>query len=732
MYFMKYFLRFFIFVFCLSVSAKQIDVATATSVAESFINESSSLNKKNAIILNLVYTSTSSSNAKTIKKPYVYYYIFNINNDQGFIIVSADDVNTPILGYSTTGSYNPKNVPDNFKSWMEMVSLGMEKAIINGTTPTKEIQKEWDNFRQGKKIYTKASKTIVVEPLIKTKWNQSYPYNSLLPYSGLYTGCVATAIAQIMNYYKYPKSGVGIIQSYSISNDNTTYYIPAIDLSKYTYDWSNMLNTYDYTPSGNDVQKKAVALLMYHIGASVKMSYSKSGSGAYSMDAAKALVTYFGYDKSLELRSRDDYGYSNDLNNAWDEMLRKELKNKRPIYYDGRGTGGHAFICDGYDDQGFFHFNWGWGGYQDGYFKTTATLDYTKNQSAMFNIKPSTGNISIPKLELNKDYTSISSEVTSGKGGAKFSTKFSFKNVSLFPFQGYYGVALTDEKDNIQYILAQSNLSELNSGYYYKEYNFYECVIPLGAKPGKYRLRMVSKVLGKNDWVIVTSPLSTVIKYIPFEILVGEEKAKLQILNNTPLSASKSSAKPNESFLVKLSFKNYSRIPFRGYYGIALTDNTNTIKYILAQSGLSELNPGYYYRLYNFNCFIPSNAMPGYYKLRMVSKAQGEQNWSLINAEVSSVIDQIPFEISNNKTYMNSISDKINIYPNPVLDKMYIQSTVNITKIVLYNMYGNLVLQASESELKNKMIDLGNLNSGIYIAHIYTSQGKTIYNVIKK
>lgn len=721
---MKHFLHFFIFLICLNLSAKQINSTTASSLARSFIERSPSLTKRKAISLNLVYTSKkdNKTNTKTIGSPYSFYYVFNIGNNEGFVIVSADDVNTPIIGYSNTGSYDPNHLPDNFKDWMDKVALGMEKAILEKASPSKEVQAEWENLRKGKSLHPQTYKTIVVEPLIKTQWNQSAPYNSQIPYPGMLTGCVATATAQIMNYYKYPKSGIGITEAYMLSNDNTTYNIPTIDLSKYTYDWPNMLNTYNYITPGNEAQKKAVGLLMYHIGASIKMNYSKSASSASSWDAAHSLLTHFDYDKSLDLISR--YNYSND---AWDEMLRNELNNKRPVYYEGwRQNAGHAFICDGYDDEGFFHFNWGWGGNSDGYFKTTAPLNYTANQSAIINIKPNAGTIGLPKLELEE----ITPEVTSGKSGTIFPVNFKFQNISLYTFKGYYGIALTDDNDNIKYILYQSYyISELNPNYYWK--TSASCIIPQDAIAGKYRLRLIAKSAEQNNWFIVNSA----VKYVSFEVLNGIEPVKLQLLSNTPLSVSKNSVTTGEEEMVnvKVSFGNYSGLSFRGYYGIALTDNTNSIKYILAQSGLSQLDYRYYYPEYNFYFYVPSNAIAGDYTLRMVSKKEeNDAPWTVVDGKSSSVIDRLPFKIINPAKMKMAVSDQISTYPNPVTDQLYIQSAGKITKVILYNMSGTIALQANENELKNKAISLVSLSPGVYIVHIYTEQEKTVQNIIKK
>ena len=271
-------------------------------------------------------------------------YVFNRSGEAGYMLVAADDVAVPVLGYADAGSFNEQDVPDGLQYW-----LG-------------EYQRQLEYLKQHPEQARSAQATATaVKPLLTCNWNQSAPYNNNCPiYSGTthcVTGCVATATAQIMYYHKWPQRGNG---SHSYTTRSNGYNLSA-NFSNSTYDWANMVD--NYGSSNTSVQNAAVAMLMSDVGISVDMDYGQS-SGAFSPDVAVALPTYFGYDKSIQVHNRPAYSVS-----VWERLIRDELDARRPVYYSGQATsGGHAFVCDGYDKEGYFHFNWGWGGKSNGYF----------------------------------------------------------------------------------------------------------------------------------------------------------------------------------------------------------------------------------------------------------------------------------------------------------------------------------------------------------------------------
>ncbi|MDR3133425.1 MAG: C10 family peptidase [Prevotellaceae bacterium] len=293
------------------------------------------------------------------------YYVFTMNGDGGFIIVAGDDVAKPVLGYSDEGTYDESN--PNLAYWMGTLAQEIAEAIENGVSQDAPTKAAWNALDSNDRLIPTASGDYV-DPLVKTKWNQDAPYNNLCPKVAnerTVTGCVATAMAQIMKYHNYPASRTVTIPGYTTGTRKIS--IPA--LSGSTYGWNSMANTYASSASGAPAD--AVATLMYHCGASVKMDYNipaDGGSAAYSFDVAQALKAYFNYDAGVAYRNRDYYPYA-----AWIALLKTEIRAGRPVYYSGSGDGGgHAFVCDGYDADDLFHFNWGWGGSSDGYFEISA------------------------------------------------------------------------------------------------------------------------------------------------------------------------------------------------------------------------------------------------------------------------------------------------------------------------------------------------------------------------
>ncbi len=324
------------------------------------------------------------------------YYIYENANGEGWVMVAANDVVRPILAYSHTGSFRTDNMPANVKSWLGRYSRQIKLAEENNVQATEAVGREWRRLRRG---LSPRNATPVVSPLIQTKWDQDDPYWNLCPMSGsnhTLVGCVATAMAQVMYYWKWPKQGTG---SHSYSTESLDLSCSA-DFANTTYDWDNMLLIYNgYFPEGSSnwttsgvptpttAQKNAIATLMYHCGVAVAMDYniaSAGGSGAYtirpnaSLTTAKcalnALYQNFGYNSStIKGYNREGgYGYSQVSDADWHNYLKTELDAARPVMYAGADDeGGHSFICDGYDNTTptrKYHFNFGWSGYCDGYY----------------------------------------------------------------------------------------------------------------------------------------------------------------------------------------------------------------------------------------------------------------------------------------------------------------------------------------------------------------------------
>ena len=315
-------------------------------------------------------------------------YIFNGN--PGFVVMAADDCVQPILGYSLTGKFIAENMPTNISGWLQGYNDEIQYAIDNKLKASAETIQLWKDLTEGNAKAAKA--TIVVDALIQTTWDQDPGYNDLCPYDNnanelTVTGCVATAMAQIMRYWEYPSHGVGS-HSYTPST-HPEYGTQSVNFAQQTYNWADMSL---YSPNAE------IAKLMYHCGVAVDMDYdigSTGGSGAFNTAIAPALTNYFNYKSTASLKNQSSY-----TTNNWNNLLKTELDAGRPVQYGGSGSGGgHAFVCDGYDSSNNYHFNWGWSGNNDGFYSLTnlnpgsggsggGSYNFTQNQSAIIGIQP--------------------------------------------------------------------------------------------------------------------------------------------------------------------------------------------------------------------------------------------------------------------------------------------------------------------------------------------------------
>lgn len=358
----------------LCISAQTIDAEKAKQNAEAFLISNLNIQgaKSDAMASNnltLVYTSKTDE--------VVCFYAFN-NSNGGFVIASGDEVAEPILAYCEQGSFDLDKAPDNFKWWLHQY----ERQIAFAKANSSKIHKlaSYD-------AHASASRQSV-DVLCQTQWDQESPFYNQCPKSKskyCLTGCVATAMAQVMKYWEWPVTGTG-----SHTYTDTYYSGKTITrtFSDHTYDWENMLTKYSSTASS--VQKEAVATLMADCGGAVEMQYDPEGSGAWTENLSYCFVNYFGYDKGVKHLYRDYF-----TDSEWDSICYNELINKRPIMYGGSAEGGgHSFLCDGYNaTNNTYHFNWGWSGEYDGYCKLSAVkpysaMDFSYYQDIIVGVQP--------------------------------------------------------------------------------------------------------------------------------------------------------------------------------------------------------------------------------------------------------------------------------------------------------------------------------------------------------
>ncbi len=385
--------------FSVNIFAKKVNRSTAERVALHFYYAQS----------NLFDESVNLSDLDVVEgyKTGEAYFVFNL--DDGWVIVSADDAMWPVIGYNFDGSFPAdEEMNYNLRSWMKTFIDEAGYVEINNMQASATIAAEWAKYDKPDEdfIIPGGSSRSEVEPLLYSLWNQDFPYNILCPEDDagpgghVYAGCVATAMAQIMYYWRYPIQGSGQFSYYEYPYGTIT-----ANFGNTTYVWDGMQNSID---QGNPWE---VALISFHAGVSVQMNYGPDGSGAYSQDVPYALKSYFNYSNSAQYLSKSNFSTS-----AWESMLQADLDNSQPLYYSGYSTsGGHAFVCDGYQGTNYYHFNFGWSGSGNGYYTLQDVNGFNSNQAIVRLIYP--GDSDYPYIADGSDtLTEPSGSFTDGSG----------------------------------------------------------------------------------------------------------------------------------------------------------------------------------------------------------------------------------------------------------------------------------------------------------------------------
>lgn len=627
--------------------------------------------------LKLVYQGITSNLRSTATDP--AFYIYNIGDNQGFVIVSGEDAAKTILGYADEGIFQTDSMPENLKNWLFFYQLeieGLRDASITATASSSE------------QVSMVATSTTSIAPLLgNIKWNQTDPYNQLCPLDVPTTrrtlaGCVAIAMAQIMKYYNWPVTGTGT-HNYT----HPIYGQQSVDFSKTSYDWSNILGSYSST--ANSVQKSAVSTLVYQCGVAVDMAYSPTGSSAYSTKAAEALVSHFGYDTDLQRYDRLYYSET-----EWNTLIKKELNIARPVYFSARNTsGGHAFVCDGYDSNNLFHINWGWGGSFNGYFELSAlasdnpgvigaTGGFCYLQSILAGIHKAdainnvTHQLGIYNTPLTNSLSSLSDISKSS-----FTLTFNMANNSLYSDTFKIGIGYIQNGSNTLTMLAENaTLSILSANYHYTTNLSFTIKNPtVLSTAGTYRLYPIYMPKDSAKWNIIrgTDSLSnclivTVASTKSATILPPSVKPVLTLTKAlSPLSR----LYQNKSVYVDVTLQNTGK-EFFSYFGLCLVSatNPNNRTYICETrvsclagetktfqlSGTVTSPPGNYYLLAQFDSTDTNS--------RMKYKTFGPTNFNTLAVEIlpkgGTPALQLNNTISMSNGTMLSKNDTVNLTAN--------------------------------------------------------------------
>ena len=433
---------------------------------------------------------------------YSEFYIFNNEDDKGFVIIAADDCVTPILGYSYDNNFDAENLPPNLKSWLDGYAEQIQAAVEMRAEASEEIALDWNCLRQGTNLPIK-SVTAVNSLLSDNIWSQKCYYNSLCPSNvngpcnHTLTGCTGTAMAQIMHYWNYPSTG-----------NNSTSYTPngyptqSVNFGESSYNWDNMPNSLTGTTPNQQVTE--VAKLLWHCGVALHAAYGPNITTAQPADVPNALRNYFKY-------ANDCYGEQKGNNIVWLNKVKACLDIHRPIHYSAwtSNNEGHSFVCDGYDEFNCLSFNWGWGGTDNGYYALTALNvgghQYNHTHYAIFDIH--TPDIPLHfDLVLNHDIEMLND---GGTGNIHFGEDIvafaEVMNSGNAPFSGYIGAAVFDHDAYLVDFLGvwDRTTNPLQPNYYQNGNFTHAGGIPFIPSHGQYYYTKMMYSTDGQDWSFV-------------------------------------------------------------------------------------------------------------------------------------------------------------------------------------------------------------------------------------
>ena len=473
--------------------ADVVSVESAKQLAADFFSASRHERLASADALDLVYTSGSATHP--------LYYVFNAREGKGFIIISAEDCTTPVLGYSVDNSYNVSSVPAAMK-WM---MSGLESEIKAAPSLQRPVDMAGRRRRSRRAGQGTTDRILLNTPA----WSQEEPFNSAIPGRPL-VGCVGTAMGMIMKFHEYPERGTG-------SYNGVNYDVE--------YDWANMrMDNYRYGYS--QIEANAVATLLYHTASSIGTQFGFSGSSAYEVKVPAAMINYFGYDPGISYKKRSEVATQAEF----DRLVADDIKAGRPVLYCGQDvTAGHAFVVDGFDPvSNMIHVNWGWAGADGnnngGWYASTALNPSVSQQHSfnnlttiIYNIKPGNGNNSMwSPIHITADggQVGMGSDLSGNlEEGKRFTVRVgNLKNLSYDRFSGKIAVALFSADGSFKTTLSAPDGFTLEGmAIFGSAYADFGCNLPSGIEVADGDvIRMATSADNGQTWLPVAGELITV------------------------------------------------------------------------------------------------------------------------------------------------------------------------------------------------------------------------------
>jgi hypothetical protein len=699
--------------------AKHVDYGAAMQVANYFYQQTTgkTVNVKLAELGNL-----PGKDGKPVAG--ITYYAFNVPGNNGFVIVSAEDVVKPILAYGTTGQFKLKNAPVNITGWLDKYSREILYAKTNIAPATQDIADQWNGYTTNtvKETHKQARSGSAVLPLLQTTWDQDLYYNAMCPsdpnseqgYGGnVPTGCGATAMSQIMRYWGYPAQGTGS-NSY-----NSNYGTLSVNFGATTYNWANM-------PTALTSANADVATIMFDCGVAVDMVYTYDESSSYMVNEGgvpasceAAYTTYFGYNPAT-IQGLDRSNYATDA--AWTALIDIELANNRPIQYAGAGSdGGHTFVLDGSDGQGNYHINWGWNGTDNGYYSVDALTpapysngSFSDGEQMLTGIEPLGATAVTSGINLYQ-------ATTVNPDPIEFLTLFTVTanvvNTGTAAFSGSYCAALFDATGTfIRYIgdvLSTGNDPLAANNHYTNPFTFTDTTTAVTI-PGIYTIGIYYQPTGATTWTLAspaayTNPITVTVSG-PVDPGISLDT----VITVTPATLVQGSpASVNVNLLNDNSTGTYT-----GMYEAVLLDlQGNYVETIGTYTESQGLPAGYTY-LSPYLTFSSSNitAAEGQYILAIAEEASGTSDWYYCGQ--GSYSNPVKVNVVNNDIGVLGIqpvaADAVNLYPNPATNVVAITSDGQPMSVTIYDLAGQEVLTA-QIQGKTTSLDISTISKGAYL-----------------
>ena len=697
---------------CQIATAKQISQQQAAAIAGKYVPTIKAANLKPAKKAGATEASSE-------------YYVFDAAGG-GFAVVAGDDEFDELIGYSTTGRFGdidqlPTALKDGLNNYAEYVRrfrAGEVPAIKNKLTAS----------------------SVVVSPLVTTKWNQEEPYNNNCPYStrtgeNCPTGCAATAMAQIMNYYEWPQTGEG---SNSYSDSFGTH---SVNFAQSTYDWNNMLDSYD---SYNATQAAAVAKLMWDCGVAMYMEYTVNGSGAIDGDMALAAADHFKYNTQILYR---DGSFKNQFRDA----ILASLDAHDPIILCGQGSmGGHAFVADGYNSANYLHINWGWGGMSDGYFNIDALNPpalgtgggaggFNMMQSAIL-MTPTANNSTSGSLEqmplllydtrystTNVGYFKATTTAATKGSAFKVSTVYLFNNATG-DWSGAIAAGVYTEDGELLGISSTKTIT-IKDGYLYSNTTTFDVGPVLATlNDGEYVVKAVSREsrsgVGVNDWLPVSTPERVVVAVDGDQVYVGNKPVEIEL--TAPITSDKETYDIGDTAIFTASIENKSDEAAQGTLKFLISDAESGAKKMTATSTIS-LTAGATGTASIKISISSSRFQVGKSYTISITDYTPTTGSHIFKAADGASTCTIAINDPDKDGGVGSIAaQSVKVFPNPATEIIKVSGD-GVKSIELYSASGAKVRRA-----EGNTMNIADLPSGYYLISVATQNGTVTHRIIKK